>query len=403
MRRVRERSPYPILFALWLLVFSVTSQTMILAPILPRISEQLKVPESRLGMLVTGYAVAVAVVAVLMGPISDRFGRRRMLLFGSMAMTAGLALHGLAGGYASLLMVRIFTGAGGGVLTGATAAYVGDYFPHERRGWANGWIMSGMAVGQILGLPLGTVLAARSGFRLPFLVFAATMGVACVLVWRLVPQPNVHRVEERFRMRRFLDHYAATVAKRDRMAAIAAFLGIFLGTSLYILYLPTWLERARGATSGQIAWLFALGGVGTVLAGPRAGKLSDRIGRKRLVIGCSLAAALVMLSTTAIVTEVWLAYLLFFALTALFAARSGPFEALMTEIVPDEERGSLMSLAMALGQVGSGAGAAIAGAAYGTYGYRSNTVLAAVVVLVVAGLVWRFIAEPAGVARPGDV
>src|SRR5690606_26923473 len=64
-------------------------------------------------------------------------------------------------------------------------------FPYHRRGWANGWVMSGIAVGQIIGIPLGTLLAQWFNFRWPFLVFAVTMGGAFVLIWRAVPQPPV--------------------------------------------------------------------------------------------------------------------------------------------------------------------------------------------------------------------
>ncbi|MBW3630313.1 MAG: MFS transporter [Gemmatimonadetes bacterium] len=367
--------PYLVLAALWILVFSVTSQVMMVAPVLPRIARELGIAEFRLGSLVTAYSVAVAAVALCMGPVSDRVGRRRMLLVGSVLMAAGLALHGVPGGYGWLLAVRIITGAGGGVLTGATAAYVGDYFPQERRGWANGWIMSGMAAGQILGIPMGTLLAAQSGFRAPFLVFAATMGASALLIWRFVPQPDVGRIEGSFGLRRSLSHYGRMIARPRIVAAAAAFLGMFLGASVYMLYLPTWLENTRGATAGQIATLFAVGGVATVLAGPSTGRLSDRVGRKGIIVAASLGLALAMVATTFLVTEVWIAYLVFLLVSALSAARAGPFQALMTEIVADEQRGSAMSLTMALGQIGTGLGAAIAGPAFGAAGYVGNAAM----------------------------
>jgi predicted MFS family arabinose efflux permease len=392
MGELRSREAVLVLGALWLLVFSVTTQFMILAPVLPRIAEQLGVPASRLGGLVTGYSVAVAGVAVLAGPVSDRVGRRRMLLAGAGAMAVGLALHAVPGGYAALLAVRVLTGAGGGLLTGASAAYVGDYFPPERRGWANGWIMSGMAVGQIVGIPLGTLLAARWGFRLPFLVFAASMGLAFLLVWRFVPQPGVRRAGV-LGLREGLAHYAALLRRRRAGVAVLSLFVVFLGTALYTLFLPTWLEEARGATPREVALLFAVGGVATALAGPPAGRFSDRVGRKRLVVGASLGVAAGMLATPWLLRELWVAYPLFFLLMAGVGARAGPFQALLAELVPDEQRGALMSLSMALGQAGYGAGSALAGAAYGAWGYGSNAALAAASALGVALLVGRFLPE----------
>ncbi len=118
---------------------------MIVAPILPRISEELGIPVASLGTLATAYAVSVGVFALVTGPISDRVGRRRVLIGGALVLTIALVLHGLARSFGSLLLVRSFAGAGGGALSGAAVAFVGDYFPSNRRGWANGWIMSGIA------------------------------------------------------------------------------------------------------------------------------------------------------------------------------------------------------------------------------------------------------------------
>lgn len=392
-------NPYLILLPLWLMVFSVSSQLLIISPILPRIAEQLDLAEASLAPLVSGYAVAVAVVALVMGPVSDKLGRRTVLLLGTGVMTLALVLHGLAHDLASLLVVRVLAGAGGGALTGGTVAYVGDYFPPEKRGWANGWIMSGLAAGQIVAVPLGALLAERLGFRAPFLAFAATMGLSFLMIWRFLPQPPVRRLEGRLGIRRAVARYAAILRRRETGAAALIFLLMFMGTSLYVLYLPAWLEGARGATAGQVAILFFSGGVATAVAGPLAGSLSDRVGRKVLIIGSSLGASLVMLATTAVGREVRAFYLLFFLLMALIAARASPFQALLTEIVPDEERGSLMSLMMALGQLGSGIGAAAAGFVYAVHGYAGNTVLAAATVLLLTLLVWRFLGEPEGNVR----
>ena len=270
---------------------------------------------------------------------------------------------------------------------------MGDYFPPERRGWANGWVLAGMAAGQIAGIPLGTVLAARWGFQLPFLAFAASMALSFLLVWRFVPQPPVRRYTGPMDVRYVSGHYAVLVMRPYVAAAVLAVAGNFLGAALYVLYLPAWLERARGATPGQVALLFAAGGIATALAGPPAGRLSDRIGRKRLVIGASAGLTAAMLATPWLVRGLPAAYALFFVAMVLVAARAGPLQALLTEIVPAEQRGSLMSLSMAVGQGGYGVGGALAGPVYGAYGYAGTATLAALSALGVAVLVWRFLPE----------
>lgn len=75
--KYNSTTPYFILFSLWLLVFSASSQIMIIAPILPEIGQSLNTPIELLGNLITVYAVMVGVFAIIMGPFSDKIGRRK--------------------------------------------------------------------------------------------------------------------------------------------------------------------------------------------------------------------------------------------------------------------------------------------------------------------------------------
>ena len=118
-----------ILAALWLLMFSSSSQFFIVVPILSIIGEELSIAEGLRGTLITSYAIALAVFSLIIGPISDKIGRRKILLWGSGVMTASLALHLLAFDYTSMLIVRALAGAAGGILTGSCVAYIGDRFP----------------------------------------------------------------------------------------------------------------------------------------------------------------------------------------------------------------------------------------------------------------------------------
>lgn len=383
-----------ILFALWLMVFSASSQVIIISPILPRIGESLHVPEALLGTLITSYAVMLSIFALLTGPISDKIGRRRILLIGTGFMSVSLALHGIADTFLSLLTVRAIAGAAGGTLSGAAVAYVGDYFPYHRRGWANGWVMSGIAVGQIIGIPLGTLLAQWFNFRWPFLVFAVTMGGAFVLIWRAVPQPPVQLDERRLSVRRAVIDYIALLRQPETGAASLAYFLMFFSVGLYVVYLPTWLEQSLGITGEAIATLFLVGGLANVITGPIAGRLSDRIGRKPLVIWSCLGLAVVMVLTTFLVVNMWMAYLLFSITMVMVAMRISPLQSLLTALVIDAKRGILMSLAVSIGQIGIGISGALAGPAFTRFGYVSNTVMGAIAILLMAILVAWKLPEP---------
>jgi predicted MFS family arabinose efflux permease len=367
---------------------------MIISPILPQIGEELSIPDTLLGTLITAYSLMVGLFAIISGPISDRIGRRRILLMGTGIMAVSLICHFFVTGYLSFLGVRVFSGVAGGVLSGAAVSYIGDYFPYKRRGWALGWVMSGSAFGQIIGIPLGVVLAGSFGFRAPFYLFAVTMGLTFLLIWLRLPQPPIKKREDQLTLGGAVADYWSMVRRKEIAAASVAFFLMFLGVSVYIVYFPTWLERELGFTPNQIATLFLVGGIANVLTGPQAGKLSDRIGRKLIVLLSCVGLFFVMLATTVILGNLWAAYPLFFITMVLVAMRISPFSALLTALVPSQNRGSLMSLTVALGQVGFGLGGAIAGPLYADLGYFSNTVLGAVCVLGMGLMVWFLVPEP---------
>ena len=391
---MNKTSPGVIVFALWLLVFAASSQIMIISPILPRIGEELLIGESALGTLVSAYTIMVGAFAIIAGPISDKVRRRRILLIGTSIMTGALLMHHFVVGYYSFLAVRVCAGLAGGILSGAAVSYIGDFFPYNRRGWATGWVMSGMAVGQIVGIPIGVVLAGAYGFKAPFYLFALVMAGTFALIWFRVPQPDVERMQGRLTLSRAVRGYKEMLAERQIRAAAMAYFTMFLSVSLFIVYLPYWLEQTLNATPNAIATLFMVGGVANVLTGPQAGKLSDRIGRKRIIILSCVGMSLVMLMTTVVIREFWIAYILYFVTMILVAMRISPFSALLTALVNDERRGALMSFTVALGQAGFALGAAVAGPLYTHLGYGSNTVMAAGSVLITAVIVTYWMPEP---------
>lgn len=390
----KKKEVFFIIFSLWLLVFAASSQIMIIAPILPRISEQLAVSEALLGILVTAYAVMVGVCALITGPISDKIGRRKILLIGTSIMTGALFLHGLVFDFLSFLFVRGLAGAAGGILSGASVSYVGDYFPYERRGWANGWIMSGIAMGQILGIPIGTVLAEYFGFRAPFLAFAVLMLFALLLIWLTVPQPDIKLQKAKITVIGSIRKYLLMLRKPEIIASAVSYFLMFLSLSVYVIFLPTWLETTFNVSGNEIASLFLVGGIANVITGPQAGKLSDLWGRKSIIIFSCIGLALVMALTIPLVQSFWVAYVLFFVIMMLVAMRISPFQALTTELVSGRKRGTLMSLLVAIGQVGYGIGGTIAGPAYVSQGYLSNTLIGAAMILGMALIVWKYLPEP---------
>jgi predicted MFS family arabinose efflux permease len=225
-------------------------------------------------------------------------------------------------------------------------------------------------------------------------MFAVTMALTWLLVFTRVPQPEVDRSRHRLSVGRAVRDYVEMLRRPVIAWAAFAYLLMFLGLSLFVVYLPTWLERELAVSPNFIASLFLVGGIANVLTGPQAGRISDRIGRTRIILVACSGLSVVMAATTWVVTEAWLAYPMFFLTMVLLAMRISPFSALLTALVEDRRRGALMSLTVALGQVGFAFGGSLAGLLFAGAGYRANTLLAALSVLGMGLIVWFRVPEP---------
>ncbi len=383
---------FSILLSLWFMMFAASSQTMIMTPLMPIVQAQFDVPPEYLGTLITAYAVMLGICALITGPLSDAVGRRRILMIGTGAMCGTLFLHSFVTDFLSLLLVRAVSGMAAGVLSGVAPAYIGDHFPSDRRGWANGVVMTAIAFGQIVGIPAGTLLADRFDFATAFIFFTIPMALSFVLVGTLTRQPAVART----RLTSFgsvIQNYATMFKAPATAAAVGAYCIMFTGIAFYVIYLVVWMKDTFGVSGDAVASLFVVSGIASVIVGPWAGRLSDRFGRKFMIVGACAGLFVLMSLTTTIMAEFWMAYPLFFTIMVLVSARMGPFQALLSEIVPAERRGSLMSLSIATGQLAMGICSAAAGIVYIELGYFFSSVLGGTGMLAMGYLVWRYIPE----------
>ena len=377
-----------ILTVLWVLLFATWSQFMIVAPLLPRISVRLDVPEVHLGWLISGYAISLGVCTLAWGPVSDRLGRKRLLMLASALMALVLFAHWWAHSYSAMLLMRILAGAVGGALTTGTLAAVGDYIPPSHRGWATGWIISGFAAGQIFGVPAGAFLSGAMDDRLPFVALGLLMAGAGWLAWRWVPTlPPTPSISWPIMFRDMRRHLASP----RLLAGCGVGVCLFGGMGLFIPFFPLWMEQALSMTTQQVAWVFSAGGVAVVVSSVLLGRLSDRIGRYGLIAVGSLGAGLFMLVSPLLIHWPGGAFLLFPLIMGCAAARGSAFRALQTELVPAGELGRYLSLSATFENFGYAAGSALAGWFYVAFGFSAIAAASAMTGLIVLVLVRGFL------------
>lgn len=188
-RRRSARLPLPPGFgAIWSTVALDLVGFGIVLPLLPIYSERFGASPTTIGLLVASFSVAQLLLAPVWGRVSDRVGRKPVLILSLVGTAVGSLLTGLAGGLALLFVGRLIDGASGASVSVAQAA-VTDVAAPEQRARLLGLLGAAFGVGFIGGPALGA-LAALAGRRLPFLLAAGVAGLNAV--WALRRLPETH-------------------------------------------------------------------------------------------------------------------------------------------------------------------------------------------------------------------
>ncbi|MCC7103835.1 MAG: MFS transporter [Chloroflexi bacterium] len=181
---VRQRG---LLVALPFMPFAAQCHFLALSPFLLEIAQESRRDIGTTGQLVTSMAVAWAAASLLGGGLSDRFGRKPILLYGLAVLSTCGLLAAVVTEFNLLMLVRFLGGLGGGVMMPTVLATVGDVFPPNERGKGLSWTMAGMSLAQVAGVPLITFLASVAGWRWSVGGLAVFTLLLVVVAWFLVP------------------------------------------------------------------------------------------------------------------------------------------------------------------------------------------------------------------------
>jgi multidrug resistance protein len=191
-RRRGGRPPLPPGFAtIWTTVALDLVGFGIILPVLPLYAERFGARPATIGLLLASFSVAQLLFAPVWGSVSDRIGRKPVLVLSLVGTALGSLLTGLAGSLPLLFLGRIVDGVSGASVSVAQAS-VADLAPPEERARLFGLLGAAFGVGFVAGPALGA-LAALGGRRLPFLLAAAVAGVNALAAARRLPETHAGR------------------------------------------------------------------------------------------------------------------------------------------------------------------------------------------------------------------
>ena len=361
-------------------IFGFATCVTMLGPLLVDLSRELDVSLGQAGLLAAAMAVTWAISAPFAGVLSDRFGRRPLIVLALLGLGTVTLGAGLAPGFGVLLVMRTLAGIFGGFGPAVVIAAAGDLFPPSRRGMAMGWANLGFSMAAIVGVPSIGAIGGTLGWRW---AFAATglMVIAIGMLIRLTfPSPRpVHAASDD------ATTYRAALRVPGLWSILLANVFERALFNLAVLYLPSFLMLSYGLDAVAVAPILVLMAVGSIVGTLGGGWLGDRLSKATIfVVAQALAGAIALvLFTQAPGLAISAVGGALFSLVN--ASRRPALLALSTEL-STRYRGAILGVFSVTNQGGIVLGSSVGGLAIGLGGYGALALTMAADAVVASAL-----------------
>lgn len=260
------RSAIPVVIAT--VFIDVIGFGMVL-PLLPSYAARMGATPGNIGLLVASYSAIQFILAPLWGRVSDRIGRRPVLLIGLAGSVASYLVFAFANSLPLLLLSRILDG-GSGATVNVAQAYLADETTPEKRTKAMGMVGAAFGLGFIVGPILGGITSAI-GNTLPGIIAAVITAINLIMAWRVLPESIPAAVAA--------DAPTARTPWRALAAPVAVLFLATLAFSVMYVVFPLFGEQRFGASRSVVSYWFAYVGLATaIVQGGLLGRLVTRLG-----------------------------------------------------------------------------------------------------------------------------
>jgi predicted MFS family arabinose efflux permease len=276
-----------LLLALSLASFLAQTSSIGMTPFLLDMAQDLTTDLAATSGLLTFSNLAWALAALAAGRVSDRFGRKPVMLFGMLLLGIGGLGSAVASDYPSMAFWRIVVGCGGGSQMPTIFATAGDLFPSARRGKVLGWIMTAQSLSLVLGAPAAVLIASHLGWRWSVASVALAILPTALAMLAFVPRPSR-------RMNPPASH-AGSSRKLFSHPCVVALLGsVALERVCYatvVIFFATYLRLSYDPPPELLFWALALAALGNVFGNQLGGRLSDRLQSKYRLVAIAMVSS----------------------------------------------------------------------------------------------------------------
>ncbi|WP_312702868.1 MFS transporter [Stutzerimonas nitrititolerans] len=289
------------LLALTLSAFAIGTTEFVIVGLIPTIASDLAVSLPSAGLLVSLYALGVAVGAPMLTALTGKVPRKLLLLSLMVLFTAGNLLAWQAPGYESLILARIVTGLAHGVFFSIGSTIATSLVSKEKAASAIAIMFTGLTVALVTGVPLGTFIGQQFGWRETFLAVSLLGVIAFIGSLLFVPRDIQHSKPASIVQQ-------LAVLKQPRLLLVYAMTAVgYGGTFIAFTFLAPILQEISGFGEGAVSLVLLVYGVSVAVGNIWGGKLADRRGpiSALKLIFTLLAAVLFALTFTA--ANPWLA------------------------------------------------------------------------------------------------
>jgi MFS transporter, YNFM family, putative membrane transport protein len=356
-----DKTPTRSIILLAVAGFASQAQVRVMDSLLPQIASDLHTTIGLAAMVVTAYAVTHGSIQLIIGPISDRFGKYRTVALTCAIGTVLVAICGTVTTLPQLALARLATGAAAGWIIPISMAYVGDVTAHDRLQQILGRYISGQILGQLFGQAAGGVLGDLLGWRNVFFVLAGLFALATAgLTFELAVNPQTRKGGSRG-SGGLLGGYAAVLTNPfARIVLIAGFAEGALAWGAFA-YIGAYLHLRFDLSFSVIGGIVACFGIGGLIYAALVKSLVRRMGQTGLAVTGGFVLSIAYFEL-AVGPFWWLAPLATMAIGLGFYMLHNTLQTNATQMTP-QARGTavgLFSSALYIGQTaGVAAGAVV--------------------------------------------